>query len=132
MPKKVTQIPPSEAELAGRLGKSLAAYQSLLEGNPDLRPEWKYYGPRTGWTLKLFDRRRNLCFVSPGEGNFVVAFLLGERAVSEALASELPEKVKSELSEARQYVEGRPVRVVVKTARDLTTVVALLRIKRGA
>lgn len=124
------EVPPSDAELRALLGARFAAYEALLRANADLRPEWKYYGPKSGWTLKLFDRRRNLCFIMPREGELGVAFLLGEAAVRRALDSDLPEPLKQEIRDARQYVEGRPVRLTVRGKADLQRVATLLAIKR--
>jgi hypothetical protein len=129
-PKTLAQVPPTESELRALLGASFAAYQALLAGNADLRPEWKYYGPKSGWTLKLFDRRRNLCFLMPRAGELGVAFALGEAAVKRALDADLPAPLKQEIREARQYVEGRPVRLTVRDAADLALVATLLAIKR--
>ena len=56
--KTPARVPPTESELRALLGESFAAYEALLAGHADLRPEWKYYGPKSGWTLKLFDGRK--------------------------------------------------------------------------
>ena len=130
MAMSVVPLPPGEVDLVERLGGSYPAYQQLLGECTDLRPEWKYYGPRLGWTLKMFEKRRNLCFVTPGDGCFSVSFVLGEAAVREALASRLPGRIKTQIKEARQYVEGRPVKVSIKFARELGPVRTLLGIKR--
>lgn len=123
---------PTAAELEQQLGRSHAAFRELLAEAATLRPEWKYYGPKIGWTLKLFEKKRNLCFVSPKAKHFDVAFLFGERAAESVLASAaVPEPVKDELRNARRYVEGRAVRVTVAGRKDLATVRALLALKRG-
>jgi hypothetical protein len=125
-----TEVPPSDSELRALLGASFAAYETLLAGNAKLRPEWKYYGPKSGWTLKLFDGRRNLCFLMPRADGLGVAFVLGEAAVQRALDADLPALLKQEIREARQYVEGRPVRLTVRDGADLAAVATLLAIKR--
>jgi hypothetical protein len=129
MPRKSAAAPPSPAVLRTTLGPSFAAYQRFLEQHDDLRPEWKYYG-KSGWTLKLFEKSRNLCFITPHEGEFSIAFLLGREAVEEALRSTLPEAVKRQIREARTYVEGRPVKLTVRKERDLAPARKLLKIKR--
>jgi hypothetical protein len=131
MTRKSAADPPSKDVLRTMLGPSFAAYESFVEKNGDLRPEWKYYG-KAGWSLKLFDKRRNLCFITPREDEFSIAFLLGRKAVETALVSTLPEAVKHEIREARTYVEGRPVKLTVRKERDLAPARKLLQIKREA
>lgn len=121
---------PGEEELARALGPSYAVLQQLLAEYAELRPEWKYYGQKHGWSLKLFEKKRNLCFVQPREGHFRVAFALGARQAATALASNLPAEVKRELAEARQYAEGRGVSVSVQGPEHLAPVRQLLAIKR--
>jgi hypothetical protein len=122
--------PPADTELQGALGTAWPAWQALLTGEADLRPEWKYYGVKYGWSLKLFSGKRNLCFLTPGAGQFAVGFLFNPRDTERVLAAGVPQALKDELAAARVYIEGRPVRVVVREQRDLGPVVELLAIKR--
>ena len=122
---------PTDAEVRERLGSSGSAYQTLLAGHPELRPEWKYYGPKNGWSLKLLDGKRNLCFVVPRDGHFLVAFALGHDAVERALHSRLPAELRKSIAAARGYPEGRPARIEVRSEADLEAVELLLEIKRG-
>lgn len=123
--------PPADADLRRLLGGAYRAYAALLDRNPGLRPEWKYYGAGNGWSLKLFHGKRNLCFVSPRETRLLIGFALGAKAVEQALGSGLPESVKQEIRQARAYVEGRAVRLEARTEQDLEPVQVLLDIKRG-
>lgn len=124
--------PPTDAELRAMLGESFDVLQEFTRRNTELRPEWKYYGAKYGWSLKLFLKKRNLCFISPHPGFFTVAFALGARAVERALASNLPESVKRQITEARPYAEGRGVRIDAGTTQDLGPAQLLLEIKKNA
>jgi len=130
-PKQETPQPPGDAELKRRLGPAWPAYAALLAAAADLRPEWKYYGAKYGWNLKLFKGSRNLCFVNQYEGEFVVAFLFGERDIPRVLASGIGPALRDEFTTAKQYVEGRPLRVRVRTEAELPVVQQLLDIKRS-
>src|SRR5687768_18091637 len=77
MPSKIIPPEPTEAELRRLMGKSYAPLEAFLEKNADLRPEWKYYGVKLGWSLKLFQGKRNICFLGPGENYLGVSFVLG-------------------------------------------------------
>lgn len=130
-PKPEQPQPPTDAELKRRLGPAWPAYTALLAAAADLRPEWKYYGARYGWNLKLFKGSRNLCFVNHYEGEFTVAFLFGERDVPRVLQSGIDQALKDEFTTAKQYVEGRPLRIRVRTEAELAAVPQLLDIKRS-
>jgi hypothetical protein len=127
---KETPQPPGDAELQRQLGGAWQAYRALLDAATGLRPEWKYYGQKYGWSLKLFAGTRNLCFMGPYDGELLVAFLFGERDVERVMASGIPQAFKDELAAARAYAEGRPLRVRVRNPEDLAPVMELLAIKR--
>ena len=131
MSPKVAPPPPSSDELSELLGRSQRAWETFLARHADLRPEWKYYGPKVGWSLKLFDRGRNLCFLGPHEGSFTIAFILGGPAASAALEAPLPDGLKQEIRASRVYVEGRVARIPVKYIKDLAPADLLLEIKRA-
>lgn len=124
--------PPSQPELRAQLGRSYVAYQAFLQQHASLRPEWKYYGARSGWALKLFDKSRNMCFVKSYDREFAITFVLGKAATRSALRSDLPEAVKQTIREAKTYVEGRLVKLTVRGLRDLKPVATLLEIKRAS
>lgn len=131
MPAKVVPREPTGAELRRLLGKSHAAFDAFLAKNADLRPEWKYYGAKLGWSLKLFEGRRNLCFLGPHEKFLNIAFVLGAKAVDAALESTLPDTVKQQVRDSPRYPEGRGVRLMVRSKKDLLPAQLLLEIKRS-
>ena len=131
MAPKVQPQPPAAAELQQQLADAWPAYRALLDGAADLRPEWKYYGVKYGWSLKLFMGSRNLCFIGHYDREFVVAFLFGERDVPRVLESGVPQALKDEFTAAKAYVEGRGMRVHVRGPADLAPVRELLDIKRS-
>lgn len=101
----------------------------LIESVGPVREEWKFYSAKSGWTMKVLLQKRNLFFMKPEQSAFMVAFVFGDKAVGEVEKSDLPENIKTELSEAKKYMEGRGLQVVVKTAYDLETVMKLVAIK---
>jgi len=131
MAKKAAPEPPTDAQLERQLGSAWPAYRALREATTDLRPEWKWYGEKYGWSLKLFKGSRNLCFLNHYAGEFMAAFLFGERDVPRVLGAGLSPAHREEFSTARQYAEGRPLRVRVRGAEDLPVVLELLEIKRS-
>jgi len=101
----------------------------LTENIGSVKEEWKFYGAKSGWTMKVLLGKRNLFFMKPEESAFMVAFVFGDKAVSAVEKSNLPENIKTELTEAKKYMEGRGLRVYVKTNDDLEIVKKLVEIK---
>ncbi len=122
--------PPSEEEIRARLGHAFPLFQALME-DADLRPEWKFYGPKYGWSLKLFEKKRNLCFVGVEQGELSIAFILGEKALARALDADLPAPLADKVRHARTYPEGYGVTLSVSKKADLDSVRRLLEIKRA-
>lgn len=122
---------PANMDLRALLGESYGALETFVRRNRELRPEWKDYGRKLGWSLKLFDGKRNLCFLTPHEGRLMVGFVLGARTTEAALVSALPEVIKQQIRDARVYAEGRGVRLEVRTAADLEVAQQLLELKRS-
>jgi len=95
----------------------------------DLAVEWKHYGAKSGWILKLLLKKRNLFFLTPGDGHFRVAFVFGEKAVEAIAEGGFAASLVGELQAARKYAEGRGLRIEVESDADVRTVVALAKIK---
>jgi len=91
--------------------------------------EWKSYGVKYGWSLRLKRGKRNIVHLSPCEGCFHVLFILGDRAVAAARASRLGRSAIKRLDEAPRYPEGTGIRLEVKGARDIPLIRKLARIK---
>jgi hypothetical protein len=124
---------PDDALLRSMLGKTMDLWKDLrsrMAGTyPTIREEWKFYGRKYGWNMKMIHGKRNLFFFVPREGGFMVGFTFGEKATEEVMRSRLSERLKKELSESRKYAEGRGLRVDVRSAGDLGVVKELVEIK---
>jgi len=124
---------PDEFQVAEMLDDSAELWNDLktflIENIGQVKQEWKFYGQKSGWTMKVLLVKRNLFFMKPEESAFMVAFVFGDKAVAEVGKSNLPENIKTELSEAKKYMEGRGLRVYVKTNDDLEIVKKLVEIK---
>ena len=124
---------PDSAALDAALGKSSALLKDIEEhvldqfGPPD--HEWKFYSKTAGWTMALVHGGRRIFHLIPLSGLFTVVFTLGDRAVTVAMESSLPDEVKSEIDGARKYAEGRSIRHGVSTAADVEIVKQLVTIK---
>lgn len=131
MPEKATPKEPTQAEKDAILGDGRPLLEAFLERNPELRPEWKYYGPKHGWTLKVFRKKRNMCFVGPEPGAIAMGFLFGDRAHDHLRGLELGPALREKVESAKRYPEGHSVRLVLGDESDLDDAQLLLDVKRS-
>ena len=124
---------PTDDEIAAALGATSPLWDELLDWFATERGvavhEWKSYSPKSGWSLQLKLKKRTIVHMAPYVGSFVVACILGDRAVKAALASDLPKPLAKAIAEAPHYPEGTGIRLIVKNARDLATVERLAPFK---
>ena len=95
----------------------------------DLATEWKSSKSDFGWMCVLKQKKRTVIYLTPEVGVVRVGLVLGERAVSHALASDLPDDIKALISEARPYAEGRGIRFPVKSIKALPMISTLVAMK---
>ena len=126
-------VKPTNKMLSDELGRSYKYWEAIKKSLENqfgsLTEEWKFYSASSGWTLKLLLKRRNLFFFAPCKKYFRIAFIFGDKAVAEVEASDLPVDLIRELREAKRYVEGRALRLEIRTKADVKNVVKLARIK---
>lgn len=124
---------PGDQDLAETLGETKKLWDQLkayvTEIYPGIIEDWKHYGKNSGWTMKLLKKKRNLFFSYPGQGQFFVVFVFGDKAVQAVENSSLPRDIIKTLKEAKKYAEGRGLQVPVKNQDDLEVVKTLIRIK---
>ena len=130
--KDKLQVPTGEM-LADVLGKSYRYWTELKDllvtAHGELTEEWKFYGKKNGWTLKLLRKKRNLFFVKPYNKFFQVTFIFGDKAVSEIMNSDLPDEFKERIKNAVKYAEGRGLNIIVDKKASVEHVLKLAAIK---
>ena len=124
---------PTDADLAKVLGPAKRQWDNFTshvqEVNASGTAEWRHYAGKTGWTLVVRDKRRNLAYVKPLAKRFLVSFAFSDAAVTAAEQSDLPEKIVQPIRQSPKYPEGRAVRVEVASAADAAIARRLLDIK---
>ncbi len=124
---------PSETDLAAELGSAQNLWRGLIDSVAaragSIRQEWKPSKSSFGWMCLLKQKKRTLLYLTPGKETVLVAIVLGERAVALALASAIPEGIKTLIREARPYAEGRGIRFPVSSAAEVSMVNDLVAIK---
>jgi len=124
---------PTEQDLSENLGPTYKLWEEIKKSLSDeyghLAEEWKYYGQKYGWSLKLFYKKRNLFFFTVYGKYFRMGFTFGDKAVSAIEKSDLPKSIIEELKNAKKYVEGRGVRIEVKRQSDVENIIRLVGFK---
>jgi hypothetical protein len=126
---------PTEEQLTVELGAAKPVWDRLLAELADEQGlatrDWNSYSVKAGWALRLKKGDRNIAYLSPGRGEFMVSFALGDRAVHAARESNLPKQVLDIIATARRYAEGTAVRLDIRTMKDLPAVKKLAAIKQS-
>jgi hypothetical protein len=125
--------PPTPKEIAVALGSAAQTWEQLVswlgQQHGVTVQEWKSISPNYGWSLRLKLKKRTIVHMSPCDGCFRVAFILGDRAVKAARESDLPKTVLKLIVDARCYAEGTGIRLLVRSAKDLAAIRKLAVIK---
>lgn len=124
---------PDPAALAKALGPShpfwMQINENLNHNYGELIEEWKFYGSKAGWLLKMLKKKRNLFFLIPMENSFVISFVFGDKAVKHILETDLPDTIKLHLRDTRKYAEGRGLPIEVRSENEVEQIKTLLEIK---
>jgi hypothetical protein len=123
---------PTEAGLRAALGAAKPVWDLVvvdMARELELTHEWKSYGPKLGWALRLQRGKRNIVHLGACEGSFSVLFIFGERAVKAARASRLGRAATKLLDEAPHYPEGTGIRFEAVRAKDIPLIRKLAGIK---
>ncbi len=124
---------PTDAELTAALGAARPLWDEVAVamardlGIPGR--EWKSYGAKHGWSLRLQKAKRNIVHLAPQAGSFVVFFILGDRALKAARAGRLSRAAAKLLDEAPHYPEGTGIRFEGVRKSDLPFIRTLAKIK---
>jgi hypothetical protein len=113
---------PTERVLKTILGRTYPAYTRILELTETFAREWKYYGKKYGWTLKIGSKAKALLYLTPQDGSFRVGFAVRDNERMALLAESLPADTKEELLTSKKVMEGFPLRINVTGRAELKTV----------
>lgn len=125
--------PPDDATLAAALGRAKPQWDHIVArahiACPGLAGEWKHYGQKHGWQLKLATKKRAIIYLIPHRGSFTAALALNPRAVAALRDGGFAESYVREVENGRTSPEGKPARVEVSDRKDGETVIKLLAVK---
>jgi hypothetical protein len=132
--KTITTVkPPGDKEVASELGAAQEMWDKVITNLTafygEIDVEWKASKTSFGWTCLLKHKKRTLVYLTPDKEQIQVGIALGERAVALALASQLPQSMKTLIKKAPKYAEGRGVRFQVRSTAEASAATDLVVIK---
>jgi hypothetical protein len=120
---------PPEGELRDLLGRCYAVFDRVAHPSHSVTGEWRCYKKGTPPILKVIDGKRTLYYVRPDRGSVHVSLLLGRLACEAALAGQVPSHLHAVIRSAKEFPEGRAVRLELHRLADVADVEALLAVK---
>lgn len=126
-------LQPDEAALHIALGESFELWKEIREyafsKYPKATEEWNYPGIKYGWSFRIKDKKRAILYLLPREKYFKVAFVFGQKAVDQIMESDIAQEIRTELSNARVYAEGRGIRIDIIDKVQLKDIFFLIDVK---
>lgn len=126
---------PDDTVISSIIGTNLKYYKEIKDyikkSYDNITEEWKFYGQKYGWQLKIFYKKRNLLFIIPSESYFRIVFIFGDKAVERIEDSEISEKLKREVKTAKKYAEGRGISIKVEDENYIEDIKRLIDIKKN-
>lgn len=127
------QCKPEEADLAEAMGEAKRLWDEVREyitkNYSSVKEEWKFYTKKSGWGLVVKSSKRTILYMYPSKNFFTTVFVFGERAVSEAEATPIPQEIMDSINSAKPYMEGRSFNVEVHTDDNFEHIKTLMKIK---
>lgn len=128
--KKIT---PADKDLLDVLGDSNLLWKAIRnyahEKYPGAVDQWSHSGEKYGWNFRIKDKKRAIVYLLPRKGYFKAAFVFGEKATDAVMLSAVSNEIKSELSSAKAYAEGRGIRIDVMNKDIVVDIKQLIDIK---
>jgi hypothetical protein len=123
---------PSDRDVLEAIGGTRPLWESLEQfvlDHDGVQGEFKYYGKNYGWAVRFKKSGKALLSLYPGEKNFTVQLVLGQKEFERSEDLNLGKKIRNIIAKAHPYPEGRWLYIKVKSKRDATDVEQLLLIK---
>ena len=124
---------PTDDDLREALGDKYSLWMEIrdrvYEKYPEGFEEWNFPGKKYGWSFRIKDKKRAIVYLLPREHAFMAAFVFGGRAFDVIKESDVSTQIKSDLENARVYMEGRGVRIPVPDRSALEDIYRLIDIK---
>ena len=124
---------PTEETIFSHIGKTkniwVSFFDYLHEIYPDITSEWRYYNDGKSWLMKNTRKKKTVFWLSIQKGTFRITFYLTDKAAEAIAESSIPDEMKKQFKEGKQYGKIRGLTVFFKFKKDVETAKKLLLIK---
>ena len=124
---------PTPKQVREALGPSQSLWNQLLA---DLARalglktnEWNTSAPKRGWSFRIKQGERIIAYLTAETEGFHACFVLGDRALKAAMASDLPPAVARLIRRAKKCAAGTGIRLPVENEEDIAAAVKLCAAK---
>jgi len=122
---------PDNDDLKEALGETWPFWQEIrnyvLSEYPAGYEEWSFSS--YGWNFRIKDKKRAIIYLLPRDKFFKAAFVFGQKATDTIMNSQVEDSIKTELSSARVYAEGRGIRIDIMDNSLIGSIKELIDIK---
>lgn len=126
-------LKPTVEDLKNGLGNTYPIWNAIEDftrsNYADATGDWNFSGDKFGWSYRIKDKKRVLVYLLPRDQFFKTAFVFGEKALDQIYESDISDKIKAELRNAKKYAEGKGIRIDVKDLSTLTDLQKIVIIK---
>lgn len=99
----------------------------VFKNSPGAEEVWYFF--KVGWHIRIRNNKRVIIYCIPAEEQFAILFVLGERAMQEALTSNLSAPTRQLLQAAGSHSEGYRFYMEVKDESNIKDIKKLIAIK---
>jgi hypothetical protein len=122
---------PDPAAIAAALGDRLALYESLLEAASGFEREWKHYGKKYGWKLKVHDGAKALLELTIAPAEIRVSLAARESEMGALREAPAVAPILAALLPPGKSKEGWGIRMAVADAEGRDRARALIEALAG-
>ncbi|HQP03180.1 MAG: DUF3788 domain-containing protein [Bacteroidales bacterium] len=126
-------IIPSDTMLRNALKATYPLWRNIedyiMTKQTGLQTEWAFPGAKYGWSYRIRDKKRVIVYLLPRDSFFMAAFNIGAKAFEAIMGTDVSATIKTELSEAKVYAEGRGIRIPVHDSAIINDILTLVEIK---
>lgn len=118
---------PEAAAIKETLGEKYPWYEGLLEAAVGFKQDWKYYGAKYGWKLKVWDGTKALFELTVAAAYFRVSMAVREVEVEALRADASTAQGLSELLDPEKSKNGWGIRLTINEEAKYEKACALIK-----
>jgi hypothetical protein len=126
---------PDPSSIAAALGPAYSWFEGLTEAAGGFERDWKHYGKKYGWKLKIHDGAKALLELTIGARGFRIGLAAREREIEVLRQDPIAAPALATFLDGKETKEGWGIRIEVDTemryAQALVLVRALAALRKG-